>query len=102
MKILLCCAAGMSTSLVVEKMKKVAKERGLEAVIHSVAVDEFSEAVQEYDVALLGPQVKYKKEEFQKIVDEYGKKMGVINSMDYGLLKGDKILDSAIKLMKEE
>ena len=32
-KILLCCAAGMSTSLLVNKMKAVADERGLEIEI---------------------------------------------------------------------
>lgn len=102
MKILLCCAAGMSTSLVVEKMKKAAKDKNLEVVIDAVAVDEFDKVIQDYDIALLGPQVKYKKNDFQKIADKYGKKVDVINSMDYGLLKGDKILDFAIKLVKGE
>ena len=32
-KIFLCCAAGMSTSMVVNKMKQAATEKGIEAEI---------------------------------------------------------------------
>ena len=35
---------------------------------------------------LLGPQVKFKKTDFQKKADEYGKKVEVINMIDYGRL----------------
>ncbi|MGL5724830.1 PTS sugar transporter subunit IIB, partial [Cetobacterium sp.] len=35
-KILLACSAGMSTSLMVKKMKKVADENGLEVEISAV------------------------------------------------------------------
>lgn len=102
MKILLCCAAGMSTSLVVEKMKKAAETRNMDATIDAVSVDEIENVIKDYDVVLLGPQVKYKKNQLQKLGDKYGKKVDVINPVDYGLIKGDKILDFAIKLKEEE
>ena len=35
-KIMLCCSAGMSTSLLVSKMVDVAKERGLSVKIHNL------------------------------------------------------------------
>ena len=35
-RIMLCCASGMSTSLLVEKMKKAALEQGIEAEIWAV------------------------------------------------------------------
>lgn len=38
--IMLCCAAGMSTSLLVTKMEKAAKEQNIEAKIWAVPVEE--------------------------------------------------------------
>ena len=65
-KILLCCSAGMSTSLLVTKMKKSAEERGIEAEINAVPLELFEENLPHYDLFLLGPQVKFKKTDFQK------------------------------------
>ena len=41
-KILLVCAAGMSTSLLVNKMKQAAKEMGIEVEIDALPVSECS------------------------------------------------------------
>ena len=38
-KILLCCSAGMSTSLLVTKMKKEAENQGIEVEIDAVALE---------------------------------------------------------------
>ena len=42
-KIMLCCSAGMSTSLLVKKMVDEAQKRGLEAEIKAFGVAEFAE-----------------------------------------------------------
>lgn len=99
-KILLCCSAGMSTSLLVTKMRKVAEERGLDVEIEAVALELFDENLPKYDIFLLGPQVKFKKIDFQKKADEYGKKVEVINMIDYGTMNGAKVLDFALNLIK--
>ena len=100
MKILLVCAAGMSTSLVVEKMKKALSEDEKHFVIDARPADKFEFIVSEYDVALLGPQIKFKKTEFSAIACQYGVPVDLINTMDYGLCKGDKILKFAKGLVK--
>ena len=100
MKILLTCAAGMSTSLVVEKMKKAAKKRDLEATIKAEALDKFEDVVEEYDVVLLGPQIRYKKDSFQKIGAEHDIKVEVIDSAAYGMADGEKVLDQALELLE--
>ena len=99
-KILLCCSAGMSTSLLVTKMRKVAEERGLDVEIEAVALELFDENLPKYDIFLLGPQVKFKKTDFQKKADEYGKKVEVINMIDYGTMNGAIVLDFALNLIK--
>ncbi len=57
--IMLVCSAGMSTSLLVTKMEKAAAEKGLEAKIFAVAEAEAANHLDEIDVLLLGPQVRF-------------------------------------------
>ncbi len=98
-KIFLCCAAGMSTSMVMNKMKQAAKAKGIDVQIIAVAMDDFERTLSEYDCCLLGPQIKYKFDEFKKKADAAGKKIAVINNMDYGMMRGDKILDDVLSLL---
>lgn len=98
-KILLLCSAGMSTSLVVRKMREVAEKKGLEVEIEAMGLEEFHNKLEEYDVFLLGPQVRYKKDELDGIAREVGKRVEVINSMDYAMMKGEEILNFAYSLM---
>ncbi len=99
-KILLCCAAGMSTSMVVNKMKQAAKAQDLEAEINAVGMEEFDAHYNDYDCYLLGPQIKYKLADLKTKADAAGKPISVINAMDYGMMKGDKILADALAMMK--
>ena len=48
---------------------------------------------------LLGPQIKYALSELKKITDEHGKKIAVIEMMDYGMMNGEKVLDTALSLL---
>ena len=58
-KILLVCSAGMSTSLMVNKMKDAAAKRGLEAEIWAVADAEAANNIGNADIMMLGPQVRF-------------------------------------------
>ena len=98
-KILLICDAGMSTGIIVKKMKAAAEAKGIETEIKAVGLAKFQDNLDSYDVFLLGPQVKFRKDELNAIAVERGKKVEVINSMDYGMMKGEKILDFAIGLI---
>ena len=99
-KILLLCSAGMSTSIVVKKMKEAAVSNNIEVQIEAHGLEQFHTKLSEFDVFLLAPQVRFKKAEFQKVADKFQKKVDVINSVDYGLMKGQKILDHALSFLK--
>ncbi|MCS3434280.1 PTS sugar transporter subunit IIB [Klebsiella sp. BIGb0407] len=99
-KIMLCCSAGMSTSLLVKKMQEVAVEKGISVEIKAFGVAEFSEQVPNYDVVLLGPQIKYMLNDLSAKADVYGIKVQSIDMMDYGMLRGDKVLTVALELAK--
>lgn len=98
MNILLVCAAGMSTSLLVNRMNEAAAAKGIGINIeaHPVgSIDQFGDAA---DVILLGPQVRY---ELKNVKAKYpNKPVEVINMQDYGMMNGNKVLDTAFKLIE--
>ena len=98
-KILLLCAAGMSTSMVVKKMRASATDKNIDVHIEAHGVETIQEHLTEYDLFLLGPQIRFKKDELQKLADPLNKRVDVINMMDYGMMKGEKILDDALKML---
>lgn len=100
-KIMLCCSAGMSTSMLVKKMIEEANKRDLEVEIKAYGASEFDQQVGNYQCVLLGPQIKYMQAELQKKADPHGIKVEPINMMDYGMQKGDKVLDHALSLIQE-
>ncbi|MFC3912864.1 PTS sugar transporter subunit IIB [Pseudaeromonas sharmana] len=98
-KIMLCCSSGMSTSLLVKKMQEEANRRGLAAEIRAYGASEFEVQMPHYQVVLLGPQVKYMLPDLQVRAAEHGIPVDVINMMDYGMQRGDKVLDHALSLL---
>lgn len=101
-KILLLCAAGMSTSILVTKMKDAAKKLNIEVEIEAVSLEQFESKINNYDVFLLGPQVRFKKNQLLPIAQAANKPLDVINTTDYGLMKGENVLKFALNLINKE
>lgn len=99
--IMLVCTAGMSTSLLVSKMNKSAEENGIDAKVFATGVSEVEEGLAEndVDVLLLGPQVRYKKAEYEEIVEGQDIVVEVVNMQDYGMVNGEKVLQAALDLL---
>lgn len=81
MKILLVCAVGILTSLVVNKMEKALEPDEQDWVIEAKPAERLSEVIDDYDVILLGPQIAYKKSELKRIAVEKGEPLDVINTV---------------------
>ena len=97
--ILLVCAAGMSTSLLVNKMKAAAKDRGLEIEINALPVSECSSVIDKVDIVLLGPQVRFQKPQVDALVN--GRiPVEVIDMRSYGIMDGKSILKSSLEKIK--
>ena len=64
MKILLVCAGGFSTTMMMESMKKVVKEsKSLDEKdypMEAIGVDKLERYINDYDVILVGPQLSHK------------------------------------------
>lgn len=99
-KIMLCCSAGMSTSLLVRKMADAAQERDLPVQIEAWGVAEFDTQFPKYQVVLLGPQVKYMLPTLSQKAAAHGIPVQAIDMMDYGMQRGDKVLDYALSLIE--
>ncbi|CUO50183.1 PTS sugar transporter subunit IIB [Clostridium sp. NSJ-49] len=98
--ILLVCAAGMSTSLLVNKMKAAAKDRGLEIEINALPVSECSSVIDKVDIVLLGPQVRFQKPQVDALVN--GRiPVDVIDMRLYGTMNGKAILEQVIAKIGE-
>ena len=97
--ILLVCAAGMSTSLLVNKMKDAAKAKGIEVNINALPVSECSSVVDTVDIVLLGPQVRFQKPQVDALVK--GRvPVEVIDMRLYGTMNGSAVLDRTLELIK--
>lgn len=100
MNILLCCSAGMSTSLLVSKMEGAAKEQGINCKIWAEGVDAIKNHVGEADVILLGPQVRYLLPQVKKLGEENNIPVDIINPVHYGTVNGSEVLKTALALAK--
>lgn len=96
-RILLACAGGMSTSLLMEKMRAEANKRGIEIEVDARSEKSVEKLVGTFDVLLLGPQVRYVLKQMEKLA--HGQfPVAVIDMKDYGTMNGSKVLDTALKI----
>lgn len=96
-KIVLLCANGMSTGMLMNKMRAAAETEGYACTIHAYPISQADKAAADADVILLGPQVRFELDGIKKKMPD--KPIEVINMVDYGRLNGAKVLASAKKLI---
>ena len=88
-KVLLICAGGMSTGILMKKMEKYAEDKGIELKIDAVGMSAYEDSYKNYDVILLAPQVSYKKEELAQVTQM---PIAVIAAYDYAIGNVDNIM----------
>ncbi|WP_010648126.1 PTS sugar transporter subunit IIB [Oceanobacillus massiliensis] len=97
--ILLACSSGMSTSLLVSKMKEAAEAKGIETTIWAVAQDKAPQEMEKADVLLIGPQMRFMKKKFAVVAEKVGIPLDVIDPVSYGRVDGKAVLEKALELM---
>lgn len=98
MKILLVCAAGMSTGILVKKMKAYWEEQGEELEIKAVGIGECQNVSDDFDILMVGPQVSYRLNEIKEVTNL---PCAVIESYDYAVGNCSNIMKMAKKLYDE-
>lgn len=90
MKILLICANGLSTSILMNKMQKLGKEKNIELEVRAVPMSEYLNVYKNFDCILIGPQISYQYNEIKaNAIDVPVEK---ISPMDYGMSNVENIM----------
>ncbi|GAX47117.1 PTS sugar transporter subunit IIB [Pseudolactococcus reticulitermitis] len=101
--VLLVCNLGYSTGIMVTKMKEVAENsqslKDVDIKIEAHPAGELKEYIEDFDVVMVGPQMKHQLNALTEVAAQFNKPIEVINSRDYGAVNGGNILKAAI-LMK--
>lgn len=97
--IMLVCNAGMSTSMLMNKMVEAAKLQGIDAEIWAIPDAKLNEEWKKADVILLGPQVSYLKSRVETVTAG-SVPVEAIPMLDYGRMNGPAVLAMALKMKK--
>lgn len=99
MKILLVCAGGMSTSILMKKMEAYWAEQGQELEIKAVGLSEYGDVYQNFDIIMVGPQVSYR---LNGIKEDTKLLCAAIPSFDYAVANCPNIMKLAKQLYEEK
>lgn len=96
MRILLCCAGGLSSSILMKKMKSWAASHGEDLEIVAMgtgeAIEQWSNG---WDCVLVAPQASYRMDDMEK---EIQIPMEAIPSLDYAIGDAEKVMKLAHKI----
>lgn len=91
----------MSTSLLVKRMKQCAEKQGKNYQIWAIPDDIIRDHIRKADVVLVGPHIRYQLENIREMAKKKGIPVAIINTIDYGMFNGEKVLNDAEQLIRE-
>lgn len=98
--IMLVCAQGMSTSLLVLKMEEAARSQEIEAEIWATGNGQIQDEYERADIIMLGPQVRFRKKAIEEQIDRRCP-VAAIDMSDYGMINGAAVLKKAMEIVNE-
>lgn len=98
-RIIMVCSAGMSTSILVNNMRKMAEP---EDQIRAYPVSQLEDHIDECDVVLVGPQIRHQFPEIQALATRYGKKVSLMDLIAFGHMDGAAMITQAKALRKKD
>ena len=103
MRIVLACAAGMSTSILANNIKRVAQERGVEVTVDALSTSALDEGQwRSADVVLLGPQMRHLLPTIAAQGAEYHVPVAAIPGQEYATADGQRVLEQAQTLVQHQ
>ncbi|MFR1833813.1 MAG: PTS sugar transporter subunit IIB [Lachnospiraceae bacterium] len=99
-KILLVCNAGISTSILVSKMKRAAADEGIDVSIEVRSMAGAKEVIGDMDIVLLAPQIGYEQKKLKAISGKIP--VEKIDITDFGLKNGENVLKAAMDVLKNQ
>jgi PTS system cellobiose-specific IIB component len=96
-KIVLLCNMGMSTSMMVNKMKEAAINEGYDCTVEAHSLSQAKSVASDADCILVGPQIKF---QINKVKTECpGVPVKDIDMLNYGVMNGSAVLKLAKDLI---
>lgn len=95
-KIVICCSQGMSSSVLVRRMKEYINNQNLDVSVKSSNVDRILCGENDFDILLLGPQIRAEKTKLKNKFPD--KQIDVIEMVSYGRLDGKSVVKNALSL----
>ncbi|MTB64022.1 PTS sugar transporter subunit IIB [Streptococcus sp. zg-86] len=100
MKILLCCAGGFSTNMLMQNMRKVVQKSEVlkdeEFDFTAIPADALEQEIDGWDIVLVGPQIAHKVDYIQSVLEPKGIPYAVIDKDVYGQMDGATVLKLAL------
>jgi PTS system cellobiose-specific IIB component len=103
-KVLLVCAAGMSSSLLEASTIEAAQRRGHQLEIHAIPVPEvttYDFKARAVDIVLVAPQVVYKRRTIAQMAEPLGIVVQSIDPVTYGMVDGEKLFEQIMQAVKK-
>ncbi len=95
--ILLVCGTGASSGFMAKNIRTAAKKRGLDLSVKARGDSEAEDYIEEIDLLLVGPHLKYMLHDLEEIAGPYKVPVRIIPESAYGSLDGDAVINFLTK-----
>ncbi len=99
MKLMLMCGAGMSSSLLANKVNEAIQKRNLDVESWAISEVDVAKYVGQMDVVLVAPQIRFMMKRIKDVLGDVP--IEVIDFQAYGSMNGDKIVDHGIRVYEQ-
>ena len=100
MKIVLCCAGGFSTTMLMDSMKAAVHEstklKDEDFKFVAVPVDILQSEVEDCDVLVIGPQIAHKLDYIKPIIEPYHIPYVIVDQEVYGKMDGATVMKQVL------
>ena len=100
MKIVLCCAGGFSTTMLMDSMKAVVKKSTKlnedDFSFVAIPVDILQSEVEDCDVLVIGPQIGHKLDYIKPIIEPYHIPYVIVDQEVYGKMDGATVMKQVL------
>ena len=100
MKIVLCCAGGLSTTMLMDSMKAIVKKSAKlnedDFSFVAIPVDILQSEVEDCDVLVIGPQIVHKLDFIKPIIEPYHIPYVIVDQEIYGKMDGATVMKQVL------
>lgn len=105
MKIVLCCAGGLSTTMLMDSMKAIVKKSAKlnedDFSFVAIPVDILQSEVEDCDVLVIGPQIVHKLDFIKPIIEPYHIPYVIVDQEVYGKMDGATVMKQVLSARRK-